>query len=1480
MRAGRYADAIAHYAQVLINTPALGKSISANLSIARQKYRNSRQGIEKQRVAVCGWELAHNPAGRAYTLATLYETFADVEIIGSIFPRFGREVWEPIRNTRIPKHTFLVEDESRFIDQAIALVAAHPYDIVHLSKPRAPNIFFGILYKLLWDAKVVMDIDDEELGFVGADSAISVDDYLKQHGQLPGFNDLAGKEWTRLAVGLADVFDGVTVSNPALQQRYGGEIIRHARDENKFHPSPELTRKSREKFGIPQDKKVVLFFGTPREHKGLKETAEAIAELKRDDILFVIVGDFPDSELKRQLQVINGCRFSFIGNQPFDAIPEVVSIADCCVLLQGESLAAQYQVPAKLSDALGMGVPVFASDTPALEEFFGSGAVEKTSSKELKDKLSMFLLNEECRDGRSILAKSCFASLLSFSESLRSLRNRVGPLSDTANRYTPLPATLYASINSPADLIKGYVFPEKIKTGLEKNNQKSIDIIVPVYNALEDVQRCLDSLERHTDGFNVSIIVVNDGSDSATTNWLKEHCAGKRIFKLIEHLSNQGYTKAVNTGLRASNAPYVITQNSDTIATSGWLQGLVRCMESDPKLGIVGPLSNAASWQNVPVLKDETGAFAVNELPQGLDADGMARLVAEVSERSYPRLPFVNGFCFMIRRAVLDSIGHMDEENFPVGYGEENDFCIRAADAGYTLAIADDVYVFHAKSKSFGHEKRKVLSEQGTKQLKLKHSARKFDGLVHKVKRTEILDGIRLRVSGAISRHASVTRSADLMSLRVLFLLPVTGGGGGAHSVVQEASAMRGLGIYVRVAIQKAHLEHYISEYADIPGAEELFVGFDELSLVEICARFDVLIGTIYSSMRLVKRMVDCLPTLMPAYYVQDYEPLFFERESPRWRDARDSYTLVKNACLFAKTHWIIDQVREQHGVDVNKVEPSIDHQVYRPRLRQSSGRIHLAAMIRPQTPIRGAERTMRLLSRLYRVYGDKIYIQIFGCPSDDPAFASLVQDFPFVNHGPLKRPQVASLLAESDLFLDLSDYQAFGRTALEAMACHCAAIVPAEGGAYEYAVNDENSLILNALDENKCWEAVNELLSNPDRLFSMRAEGLRTASRYSIHRAAISEILMLREALARWRGNDPSRWRITSRTKLVAIPSSDRHGVPLGSGFVRIVLPYHASAVLQEFDVTLLDRLPEPQPHTIAVVQRQVPSEKLDALKAWVKECKRVGMKVVHDIDDDLLDADALRQRGYSGDVFAAVIDKVRFLVTSADLVLASTEPLAKKIRSLNANVCILPNALDANIWRLNEPRLHDTGDFAKPVGGPVRIGYIGTPTHDADLIMIADAMRVIKERFGNRVQIEVIGGFENVKPLFGERIPLPRKKDYPNFVNWLLQRVHWDIGLIPLVNDDFNKSKSYLKFLECGALDMAMIVSDVPSYSPIARHGHNCLLAQATTEDWVEKLSQLVENESLRQRLSTNARKECAEKHTFSNVGPRIVEALKGTF
>lgn len=379
LRNKQYVEAIRHYVLALKESPDLAHIIVPNLKISQKRYQIARKGADKSKVIVCGSNLANNAAGRALTLAQLYDGFADVSVIGNFFPKFGTSLWGPMAKTTIPVHGIVVEDQTSYMDLALSLVMENPCDILHLSKPRFPNILMGMLYKLVWGSRVIMDIDDEELGFVNASVTLSLTDVFEpSQGRSRPMSNLLDSTWTQLAVGLATAFDGVTVVNPALQQRYGGTIVRHARDEARFTPSAERREKSRKSLGIKSDEKVVLFLGTPRAHKGLMETAKAIASLKRNDIIYLIVGDFPKEiqSLKSELQSLNGVKLKFIPDQPFDSVPDILASADICVLLQDtKGLAARMQTPAKLSDALAMGVQVLASSTPGLIDMVEEGAV-------------------------------------------------------------------------------------------------------------------------------------------------------------------------------------------------------------------------------------------------------------------------------------------------------------------------------------------------------------------------------------------------------------------------------------------------------------------------------------------------------------------------------------------------------------------------------------------------------------------------------------------------------------------------------------------------------------------------------------------------------------------------------------------------------------------------------------------------------------------------------------------------------------------------------------------------------------------------------------------------------------------------------------------------------------------------------------------------------------------------------------------------
>lgn len=446
LREQRYEEAIRLYVQLILDESGLAGLACAELELARRRYRIERRRAPRLRVAVCGWNLQGNAAGRVDTLARLFEPLAQVEMIGSLFPWWGREIWAPMRDSRLPIHHFVVDDERHFLEQALRLVLAHPYDLVYLSKPRMPNILMGALYKLIWGARVWVDMDDDELAFTQASQAVSVRGYLQAQGELPRLQGLAEAEWTRLSVGLLDAFDGVTVANPALQRRYGGLVIPHARDPRLFTPSAERRVRERARLGIGVHERVIIFLGTPRAHKGLLETARALAGLRRKDVLFLLVGTFPTSQqhLKASLKALKGLRLRFLDDQPFERIPDLLACADLCVLLQDPSAPeACMQTPAKLSDALAMGLRVLAEPTPGLLDLAEQGAFIQVDRATLGETLARVL----DRPAPPPVAHPVFESLLS----VDAVRPRLAALLDAwAPADRPFPADLSVLCSQPS----------------------------------------------------------------------------------------------------------------------------------------------------------------------------------------------------------------------------------------------------------------------------------------------------------------------------------------------------------------------------------------------------------------------------------------------------------------------------------------------------------------------------------------------------------------------------------------------------------------------------------------------------------------------------------------------------------------------------------------------------------------------------------------------------------------------------------------------------------------------------------------------------------------------------------------------------------------------------------------------------------------------------------------------------------------------
>jgi GT2 family glycosyltransferase len=228
-----------------------------------------------------------------------------------------------------------------------------------------------------------------------------------------------------------------------------------------------------------------------------------------------------------------------------------------------------------------------------------------------------------------------------------------------------------------------------------------IDIVIPVYNAPADLARCVDSVLVHTAG-EVALVLIDDASpDPAIAAYFGE--LARRALPQVRLLANDvnlGFTGTANRGFAHSRADVVLL-NSDTIVTAGWLEALARCAAAEPRIGTVTPFSNNAEICSYPRFCEN------NPWPDGADPEPLRRALARAAVPSYPDLPTGVGFCLYVRRALIDAIGVFDPA-FGHGYGEENDFCLRAAKAGFRNVLCDDAFVLHAGERSFEGRKAEL----------------------------------------------------------------------------------------------------------------------------------------------------------------------------------------------------------------------------------------------------------------------------------------------------------------------------------------------------------------------------------------------------------------------------------------------------------------------------------------------------------------------------------------------------------------------------------------------------------------------------------------------------------------------------------------------------------------------------------------------------------------------------------------------------
>jgi GT2 family glycosyltransferase/glycosyltransferase involved in cell wall biosynthesis len=321
------------------------------------------------------------------------------------------------------------------------------------------------------------------------------------------------------------------------------------------------------------------------------------------------------------------------------------------------------------------------------------------------------------------------------------------------------------------------------KRGNRFGKRRGVGVIIPVYRGCAETFACLASvLESIPD--QASVVVVDDASpETQLVTGLDAFARDGRI-RLICHRQNRGFPAAVNAGIRAASGQDIVLLNSDTLVANNWVERLQRAAFSAPDIGTVTPFTNDGSLVSYP------SAWQANPAPDGRALRNLDQLAYRANGDTVFDLPTGVGFCMYIRRDCLDAVGLFREDVFAQGYGEENDFCLRAKNLGWRHVAAPGVFVSHLAARSFAGRTDGAAAHLRSRNLsRLNQLHFGYDALIAAFAQEDPLAKARHALDEQRFRKAQSDDTSNDTSSRSSALLITHSRGGGVQRRVRERCA-------------------------------------------------------------------------------------------------------------------------------------------------------------------------------------------------------------------------------------------------------------------------------------------------------------------------------------------------------------------------------------------------------------------------------------------------------------------------------------------------------------------------------------------------------------------------------------------------------------------------------------------------------------------------------------------------------------------
>ena len=299
--------------------------------------------------------------GRAGLFAMALSSQHEVEIIG---PAKSGAIWYPMKNMGISIRPYPWKRYPFFIVTIRKMIKEIDADMLIACKLRPTSFGIALIKKWASGIPLVVDIDDWELGFLYHSG------FWGKVGRFLNFSNPNGLPYTWLMERLTGFADSIIVSNRFLQNKFSGPLVYHCRDTSILDPDKFDSDSIKTKLGL-KGKRVVMFLGTPRAHKGMEELFLAIEKIKDTSIRLVLIGGDRSVQSHIDRMKSNQDRVVIFPKIPFKELPEHLSAADILVIPQRDTTDTQGQIPAKLFDAMAMAKPVITTPLSDIEEVLG-----------------------------------------------------------------------------------------------------------------------------------------------------------------------------------------------------------------------------------------------------------------------------------------------------------------------------------------------------------------------------------------------------------------------------------------------------------------------------------------------------------------------------------------------------------------------------------------------------------------------------------------------------------------------------------------------------------------------------------------------------------------------------------------------------------------------------------------------------------------------------------------------------------------------------------------------------------------------------------------------------------------------------------------------------------------------------------------------------------------------------------------------------